>query len=162
MAEKNDTTNVLSLLDKKSTKVSSTEKIWGKPVVSHGYAGVPSILLRAQHRLGLTSVQLNILIQLLDYWMDPTRPPFPSKTQLAGRIGINPKTVQVNVRALENAGFVSREYRKTASGDFNSNIYHLDGLVKKIQSLEPEFAAERESRKAAQKKLITPKGKIKS
>lgn len=33
--------------------VSSTEKIWGKDVYGHGYAGVPSILIQTQRRLGI-------------------------------------------------------------------------------------------------------------
>ncbi len=33
---------------------SSTTRIWGKTVVHHGYAGVPSILIRSQARLGLS------------------------------------------------------------------------------------------------------------
>ncbi|MBU2209730.1 MAG: helix-turn-helix domain-containing protein, partial [Alphaproteobacteria bacterium] len=41
---------------------SSQEKIWGKAVVANGYAGIPSILIQAQSRLGLTAMQFNILV----------------------------------------------------------------------------------------------------
>jgi hypothetical protein len=40
----------------------------------------------------------------------------------------------------------------------NSNIYHLDGLIAKVQALEPEFAAERKKRKDAKAALETPAG----
>lgn len=33
------------------------EKIWGKKVQSHGYAAIPSILIRAQRRLGINTTQ---------------------------------------------------------------------------------------------------------
>ena len=103
-------------------KSSSTEKIWGKAVYSHGYAGIHSILIQGQRRLGLNSMQMNICIQLLDYWFDPARKPFPTKKELAQRIGCTEKTIQNNVRALEKASLVQRNYRRTASGDWNSNI----------------------------------------
>jgi len=125
---------------------SSVEKIWGKDITRHGYVGVPSILIRAQRRLGLNSTQLNIIIQLLEYWWDPGRKPYPPKQELADRLGLTPKAVQVNMRALEQAGLLRREVRKTQSGDYNSNIYHLDGLVERVRALEPEFQAVREAR----------------
>jgi len=104
---------------------------------------------------------MNIIVQLLDYWYDPVRPPFPSKKELAGRIGVNPKTIQINIRALEKAGYIEREMRRTKSGDWNSNIYHLDGLVKKIQKLEPEFTEARDKKAAIKKLVETPKGRRK-
>ena len=36
---------------------SSFERIWGKKVKSHGYAAIPTILIRSQHRLGINSTQ---------------------------------------------------------------------------------------------------------
>ncbi|PZR35502.1 helix-turn-helix domain-containing protein [Caulobacter segnis] len=140
-------------------KVAPTEKIWGKAVTSHGYAGVPNILIRSQARLGLSPLQFNIVVQLLEYYHDPSRPPFPSKEELAGRMGVKAKTIQTNMRALEKAGLVRRELRKTAAGDWNSNLYHLDGLIAKVMALEPEFAKVREERKAAKRAVETPAGK---
>ena len=35
-------------------KASSQERIWGKAVLRHGYTGIPSILIQAQSRLGVT------------------------------------------------------------------------------------------------------------
>jgi hypothetical protein len=137
---------------KEANKIaSSTERIWGKAVYSHGYAGIPSIMIQAQQRLGINSTQMNIILQLLDYWHEPTRKPFPTKRGLANRIGVTEKTIQNNVRELEKAQLIQREMRKTAAGDWNSNIYHLDGLVAKVQALEPEFAAEKKKRKEAPK-----------
>ena len=92
-------------------KISSTEKIWGKAVYAHGYAGIPSILIQAQRRLGINSTQMNIIIQLLDYWREPLRKPFPAKRELAKRMNVTEKTIQNNMRALEQAGYVYR--RKT-------------------------------------------------
>ena len=140
-------------------KAASHERIWGKPILGHGYTALPSMLIQAQSRLGITPLQFNILAQLLDYWRDPARAPFPSKNDLANRIGCKAKTIQTNIRALEKAGLVTREMRRTAAGDWNSNIYHLTGLVERVKKLEPEFAAARAKRKEArdaQKRAETP------
>jgi hypothetical protein len=149
---------IISFPTTASKKPSSTERIWGKAVYSHGYAGIPSILIQAQRRLGINWMQMNIIVQLLDYWHEPTRRPFPTKRDLAKRIGVTEKTIQNNVRALENAGLILREQRKTAAGDWNSNIYHLDGLVAKVQAMEPDFAAEKKTRKESKAALETPAG----
>ena len=69
------------------------------------------------------------------------------------------KTIQTNIRELEKAEYIFREMRRTAVGDWNSNIYHLDGLVAKVQALEPEFAAEKKKRREARAALETPAGR---
>ena len=112
--------------------------------------------------MGVTPLQFNILVQLLDYWRDPDRAPFPSKLDLATRIGVKPKTIQLNMAQLQKAGLVQREGRKSAFGDWTSNVYHLDGLIAKIQSWEPEFQAERERREAERLKDVDPERSARS
>jgi predicted transcriptional regulator len=138
---------------------SSTELIWGKAVRNYGYAGIPSIMIQGQRRLGVTPLQMNILIQLLDYLYDPTRPPFPRKSEIADRLGISSKTIQTNIRALEKAGLIKREIRRKAAGDYDSNVYHLDGLITRIQALEPEFRELKEQRQKARRWVEMPKGR---
>lgn len=133
---------------KPTRKLSSTEGIWGKSVVSHGYAGVPAILIRSQGRMNLSPMQFNIIIQLLEYWYDASRPPFPTKKDMADRMGVTVRAIQNNIALLEKAGLIRREMRRTAAGDYDSNIYHLDGLIEKVCSLEPDFAREKDAKKA--------------
>lgn len=140
-------------------KSRTFEKLWGKAVQSHGYAAIPSIMIRAQHRLGIAPTQFCILVQLLEYWRTPDRIPFPTKKQLADRIGLGPKAIQQNIAALEKAGFIHREQHRTAAGDWGANTYHLDGLVEKLKRLEPDFAEERRVREEERRKVETPKGK---
>ncbi len=127
---------------------SSTERIFGKDVTKYGYVALPNILVRGQARLGLTPTQFNILAQLLSYWIDPKRPPFPGKKDLAARMGLNPATVRINIAKLEKQGLVRREQRKTLSGDWNSNVYHLDGLVDALKGMVPDFEEEKKVRAA--------------
>ncbi len=144
---------------KATPQKSSTERIWGKQVISHGYAGIPSILIKGQQRLGLNPTQMNILLQLLEYYRDPGRPPFPTKKALADRMGVSSKTIQTNMKMLEDRGYIQREQQVTAQGDYGSNIYHLDGLIKKVKEIEVDFRAEREKREAHNKRAETPVGR---
>lgn len=140
----------------KAKKKSSTEVIFGSKVLSHGYTAIPNIMVRAQARLGISTTQFNIIAQLLSYWIDPKRPPFPTKKELAQRMSITPKTVQTNIAALEKSGLIEREQRVTAAGDYGSNLYKLDGLIKRLKDLEPSFEEEREERRASRSKTETP------
>ena len=140
--------NVVDFPGTKSPRKGSTEAIWGKAVAAHGYAGIPNILIRAQGRLGLSPMQFSIVVQLLEYWHDPSRRPFPSKRDLAERMGVTEKAIQLNMAALEKAELIRREMRRTPVGDWDSNIYHLDGLVQRVQALEPDFAKERAAKRA--------------
>ncbi|MEI9418860.1 helix-turn-helix domain-containing protein [Mesorhizobium sp. Cs1321R2N1] len=135
------------------------EKIWGKKVKAHGYAAIPTILIRSQHRLGINSTQFCLLMHLLDLYWSRDRPPFPTKQQLADRIGIKMSSIKPNMKALEKAGLIHREQHKTSAGDWGANTYHLDGLIAKIQAMEPEFAEEKKKRVAERKRVETPKGK---
>lgn len=84
--------DVISFPKDPKKKPSSTERIWGKSVYGHGYTGIPSILIQGQRRLGITPTQMNIIIQLLDYWREPSRKPFPTKKELADRLGLTGPT----------------------------------------------------------------------
>jgi hypothetical protein len=138
---------------------SSFDKIWGKKIKSHGYAAIPTILIRSQHRLGINSTQFCLLMHLLDLFWSPDRPPFPTKQQLADRIGIKQSSIKPNMKALEKAGLIQRVQHKTSSGDWGANTYHLDGLIQRIKDLEPDFAQEKAKRQAERKRVETPKGK---
>jgi hypothetical protein len=52
------------------------------------------------------------------------------------------------VAALEKAQLIRCEMRHAPAGDWDSNIYHLDGLVQRVQALEADFAKERAAKKA--------------
>ena len=140
----------------KPEKAFSTEQIFGKPVLDHGFTAIPNILLRGQKRLGLNPVHFSILVQLLSYWFDPKRPPYPSKQDLMDRLGISKTTLQKHIRELEQQGFLRREQQTTAFGDFGSNIYHLEGLVEKLKKLVPDFDAERKERAESRSKTEKP------
>ena len=105
---------------------------------------------------------MNIIIQLLDTGAIRTVCRSRPRRRSPGASGVTDKTIQTNIRQLEIAGLIRREQRKTASGDWNSNIYHLNGLVERIRQLEPDFTKARETRREATRRAETPVGRRKA
>lgn len=146
--------NVVPLRSSKATKAS--ERKWGKPVMDLGFCIVPSLLLRAQRRLGLSPTHLAVLMHLADYWWDVNRKPFPSKKTLAERLDLGPRQVQRHIADLEAAGFLQRIERKAQGRGKLSNEYDLSGLVKRLRELEPEFREVEEANKARRREVTQP------
>jgi len=116
-----------------------SEKKWGKAVMDLGFCVMPSLIFRAQQRLGLNPTQLAVLLQLADYWWQKERIPYPSKKTLSDRLGLSPRQIQRYIAELEQAGLVERIERRAAHGGKQSNGYDLSGLVQRLKQLEPEF-----------------------
>ncbi len=135
---------------------SATARKWGKKVMDHGFCIVPSLLLRAQRRLGLNPTQLAVLLQLCEHWWDQGNRPHPGKRRLADRLGIGPRQIQRHIAELEQAGLVKRIERRSANGAKQSNTYDLSGLVEKLKALEPEFRQVEDDAKAARRAVTRP------
>ncbi len=131
-------TNVVPLNVQAKPKKETANKKWGEEVLDRGFCMVPSILIRGQKRLGLTTTQLVILLNLIDWWIKPEHPPWSSKEDLADRIGIKPRQLQRQIADLEKAGLVKRIERKNHNGKI-PNAYDLQGLVEKLQQIAPDF-----------------------
>jgi predicted transcriptional regulator len=141
-----------------ATAARVSERKWGAPVMKLGFSIVPSLLLRAQRRLGLSPTQLAVLLQLADYWWDDARKPYPSKEALSGRLGLSPRQVQRHIADLEQAGLVQRVGRIAAHGGKLTNTYDLTGLVRRLQELEPEFRQVEEEIKSRRRAVGRPGG----
>ena len=135
----------------------ASEKKWGRGVMALGFSIVPSLLLRAQQRLGLNPTQLATLVQLCDFWWDSERKPYPSKATLAERLGLSPRQVQRHIAELETAGLVKRTQRRLSHGGKTTNSYDLGGLVKRLRELEPEFREVEKKAKANRREVSQPK-----
>ena len=123
-----------------------------------GFSIIPSLLLRAQRRLGLNPTQLAVLLQLSDYWWDEGRNPYPSKDSLSQRLGIGPRQIQRHIAALEKAGLVKRIERRAAHRGKLNNAYDLSGLVARLKKLEPEFREVAEETKSRRRQVARPGG----
>ncbi len=138
----------------KSTRQSEAK--WGADVMALGFCVLPSLIFRAQRRLGLNPTQLAVLLQLADFWWDSGRKPFPKKADLADRLDLSERQVQRHIAELERAGFVRRIERTVGRRGKISNEYDLSGLVAKLKALEPQFREVAEEAKARRKAVAKP------
>ena len=160
MAEDTETAEVIPLRLPVTRKAS--EQKWGKEVMDLGFCIVPSLLLRAQARLGLNPTQLAVLLHLADFWWDAGRKPYPSKKRLAERLKLGPRQVQRYVAELEQAGLVRRIERRAAHKGKISNEYDLGGLASRLRELESEFRLVEEEAKANRRAVERPGGRRRS
>lgn len=139
--------------------VKAADAKWGAAVMQQGYCMIPSLLLKAQNRLKLTSTQMAVLLQICDYWWEEARKPYPGKEALATRMGMTARQVQRHIAALEDKKLVTRIPRFDASsGGRSTNMYDLSGLVAQLQALEPDFRKvedeAKQNRRAVQKRTF--------
>lgn len=153
-----ESAEVIELRPLKATKAS--ERKWGRPAMELGFCIIPSLLLRAQRRLGLNPTQLAVLMHLADYWWDADRKPYPQKKTLGDRLGLSARQVQRHVAELETAGLVRRIQRTAPGRGKISNEYDLSGLVAKLRELAPEFKAAEEEAKKARQEVRRPRARM--
>ncbi len=138
---------------KNSTKVDSEfKKKWGSQIYSLGWAGIPNILIERQQKLGIDSVDMNILLILIKHWWEKDNNPYPSKKTIADMIGRDSTTVQRHIRDLERKGIIERKPRynsKSVGGGQKSNEYVLTGLVRKLKQLATEEINTKKEREEA-------------
>jgi len=159
MVKKTSKNNIVKLPRNRTVEkaVKENDAKYGKKVMENGYTMVPSILLRAQGRLGLSPTHLTILLQLMEYWWYKDNPARPSQKSLAERTGMKVRTLQRHLKVLKDGGFITIEERHHPGHNGNQpNIYHLDGLVAKLKKLEPEFTEQRK-RAIAEKEALEKK-----
>lgn len=147
-------TNTAKVVPIRPKTERESEKKWGQAVMDLGYSTIPSLVFRAQARLGLSPVQLALLLHLADYWWKRAQMPFPSKATLSERMNLGPRQIQRYLTELENAGFIERVERYAGHKGQQSNEYNLTGLVKKLQKLEPEFSEVKEQAKERAKSVV--------
>ena len=156
MATAEETTKKVDSPPKRATARRGSHDKWGAKVMELGFCILPSLLFRAQRRLGLNPTQLAVLVQLADFWWDAERKPFPKKADLAFRLGLSDRQVQRYIAELETAGFVRRIERTAAHRGKISNEYDLGGLVQKLAALEPEFREVADEARAARGAVARP------
>lgn len=124
---------------KQAVDSKASERKWGKAVMKLGFTVLPSLIFRAQARLGLSPTHLAVLLQIADHWWEHERKPYPGTSALGERLSLSPRQVRRHIADLEKAGLVKRIERRAAHRGKLSNYYDLGGLVEKLKKLEPEF-----------------------
>ena len=121
-----------------------------------GFCIIPSLLLRAQARLGLNPTQLAVLMHLANYWWEAERKLYPKMETLGNWSKLGPRQVRRYIAELEDAGFVTRIERRAPHRGKISNEYDLSGLVSRLRALEPEFREVEEKVRAQRSAVARP------
>ena len=142
----------------KST-LKANEQKWGKENIEAGWTLIPNALLVHQASLGLTPMDLNILLQIARYWWEPGNHPFPAKKTLADSIGVTPRTIQKRIQEMEKASFIERIQRRESKKGSKTNIYRLTPLIKALLPYSKDMIAERALRQKEDKNRPNLRGK---
>lgn len=140
-----------------SADLRTNEKKWTKPLMDAGWTALPSVIIENQRQLGLEPLDLNIVVYLASKWWTAEGKPFPSKTTMAKAMNVHPRTIQKHIAALEEAGFIRREERRTETGS-RTNIYHLDGLIEAAAPFAAEKLAEMKDKSELAKRRENRRG----
>lgn len=155
MNAKINTDNVVQMHPKEALE---SDKKWGAAVMKLGYTMVPSLIFWAQARLNLNATQLTLLLHLADFWWRRDTMPYPSKAELAERMRLSERQIQRLMAELEADNFIERKSRFHYKGGQQNNEYNMNGLVKKLKKLEPEFTKVRAEAKQKAKNVAKPGG----
>jgi DNA-binding transcriptional regulator YhcF (GntR family) len=126
---------------------------WGKEAIAPGFVALPNIILEKQHALSLTPTDVNIILHIAKHWFEPGDLPHPSKGSIAKAMGIEPRTVQRRIAAMEELGFITRKYRKASSGGNAPSEYDLQPLIEKVKGFANEEMDRRAKVKAEKAEL---------
>lgn len=126
---------------------SQAETKWTKKLIDSGWTTIPNVIFERQSDLGITPIDMSIIINITGYWWKPNNLPFPTKESLAKSIGVSTRTIQRRITELEKNGLITRIKRVSAKGKYLSNAYSLSGLIEKATPLAEEKLALREIKK---------------
>jgi DNA replication protein DnaD len=118
---------------------------------------LPDVLLKNQALLGLSAVDLVVLINLLSYWWFVEHKPFPRATLIARRMNVTTRTVQRSIQKLVEKGFLARR-TQVGPEDVERDVLDPEGLVSKLEKLarhDPIYAV-REQRRGLDEVSETP------
>lgn len=130
-------------------QAKQSEKKFGRAVMAQGVYIVPAMLLRAQARLLVSSTEMIVLLQLLDFWWTEDSVAYPSMATIGQRVSLSTKQVQRTVNALVEKGLISKTNRSLPGRGKTSNAYQFDGLIGKLKSFEPDFKKAQKTKVAA-------------
>jgi len=109
---------------------------WGDHLSKDGWVAVPVALIRYQKILKISSMEMNVLLNLLMHWWDKDKPPFPSQIAMAERIGVSTRTIQRNLNTLCQKELITKTSLFLPNGVLkNRNTYNLTPLVIKLNEI---------------------------
>ena len=108
---------------------------WGD-ALNAGFVAVPVLLLLHQKKLGISTGELTVLLNILAAWWAEKNLPFPSSQTMAQRMGVTVRTVQRHLAELEEKGLIKRLREGAGMGtDVVVMKYDPSGLVTQLKAL---------------------------
>ena len=104
-------------------------------ILGSGFVQVPNVLLKYQAKLGLSPIELNILLDILVHWRyqdEPDKMPFPRASTIADRIGRKQRTVQRELKKLQDKQFIRRGPTRDTGRGYRVKPIDISGLIKKL------------------------------
>lgn len=116
------------------TKATANAKErWGE-ALDAGFSIVPDVLLRYQARLGLTPLDVVIILNICLHWWTAEDLPFPRLATIGARIGLSARSVERRVVAMEKKGLMIRLPPERHDA-LTIRRFDPSGLVDRLRSL---------------------------
>jgi DNA-binding transcriptional regulator YhcF (GntR family) len=146
----------------KRERLKRNEEKWTPALMEAGWTVIPSVILERQKALGLDPIDLNILMQLAQYWWYKDNPPHPSKRAIAECIGRSPSTVQKRIARMERDGLIERVKRFDRKyGGQTTNQYLFTGLIESATPFaEESIQAKKQAKKDRSDRRTRKKPKL--
>ena len=114
------------------------KKKWTPTVIDAGFLIVPDVLVRSQAYLGLSPVDVVVLLNVGMHWWQEDNLPYPRPSVIANRMGISTRTVERRLANLQENGFLKRreaEVLTTKGKKKTVRRFDLSGLIQKLAPL---------------------------
>lgn len=96
-----------------------------------GFQIVPDTLLKNQEKLGISHVEMVVLLNILMHWWTPGQNPYPRASTIAKRMKSSQRTVQRAISSLEEKKILQRvETQGKTTFDPSLLVLKLNMLVK--------------------------------
>lgn len=102
---------------------------------ARGFTAVPNCLLRGQAELGLSAMELTLILHIWSYWWEEEVLPFPSAGALASAMGSSERQVREHLGRLARRGLIAIQPRYGTNGARLSNAYDLGPLLARLRDV---------------------------
>jgi DNA-binding transcriptional regulator YhcF (GntR family) len=122
-------------------------------VAAAGFQAVPDVLIFHQRDLGLSSEELNVILNIWVHWYAPERTPFPSAKTIGKRMGVSERTVERYLTKLRRKKFL----KKTWNGRKRTRTkkgHDLAPLIERLAPLAQERLQARQQRLRENKHVV--------
>lgn len=123
--------------------LTALEAKWGDGIKA-GFQGLPDALVRGQHLLGLTAIDMVVIANLNQAWWTADRLPFLTPHTIAKRMGTSQRTVQRSLSKLRQNGYVTQVRTKDRDGNVKY-LHDMSGLCAAVADLARRDAQYSES-----------------